>query len=144
MIDDWRQKWNMFTMQQTDPLFGFGFVQVHPFVITHHTYMDWLEIILFIQLAPTGNSNETIGGFPDIRWAQTANYGYVPNDRLKNVFMAVAIDLGDPTSPYGSIHPRDKQDVGSRLALSARAVVYNDQLVINDFQGPIAQSAQMR
>ena len=58
--------------------------------------------------------------------------------------MAVAIDLGDPTSPYGSIHPRDKQDVGSRLALSARAVVYNDQNVIEDYQGPIAQSAQLR
>lgn len=79
-----------------------------------------------------------------IRWAQTANYGYVPNDRLKNVFMAVAIDLGDPTSPYGSIHPRDKQDVGSRLALSARAVVYNDQLAIENFQGPIASNAQLR
>ena len=79
-----------------------------------------------------------------IRWAQTANYGYVPNDRLKNVFMAVAIDLGDPTSPYGSIHPRDKQDVGSRLAMSARAVVYQDDLVINDFQGPIAQWAEIR
>lgn len=99
--------------------------------------------ILF-QLAPTGNDNQTVGGFPIIRWAQTANYGYVPNDRLKNVFMAVAIDLGDPTSPYGSIHPRDKQDVGYRLALSARAVVYNDDLVIDDFQGPIAQSAEVR
>ena len=99
---------------------------------------------LNFQLAPTGNDNQTVGGFPVIRWAQTANYGYVPNDRLKNVFMAVATDLGDPTSPYGSIHPRDKQDVGARLAMSARAVVYNDDLVINDFQGPIAQSAELR
>ena len=98
----------------------------------------------YIQLAPTGDNNQTVGGFPEIRWAQTANYGYVPNDRLKNVFMAVAIDLGDPQSPYGSIHPRDKQDVGFRLAQSARAVVYNDNNVINDFQGPIAQSAQLR
>ena len=58
--------------------------------------------------------------------------------------MAVAIDLGDPTSPYGSIHPRDKQDVGYRLALSARAVVYNDDNTLDDFQGPIAQSAEVR
>ncbi len=28
MIDDWRIKWNIFSQQQTDPLFGFGFVQV--------------------------------------------------------------------------------------------------------------------
>ena len=28
MIDDWRGKWHTSTMEQTDPLFGFGFVQV--------------------------------------------------------------------------------------------------------------------
>ena len=94
------------------------------------------------QLAADGTSNETAGGFQDIRWAQTANCGYVPNERLKNVFMAVAIDLGDPTSPYGSVHPRDKQDVGIRLVRSARAVVYNDLKV--DFQGPLAESAVLR
>ena len=29
MIDDWREKWHTFTMEQTDPMFGFGFVQVY-------------------------------------------------------------------------------------------------------------------
>jgi len=52
-----------------------------------------------MQLAATGNSNVTVDGFPVFCWAQTANYGYVPNTRMKNVFMAVAMDLGDPTSP---------------------------------------------
>ena len=28
MIDDWREKWHTFTIGQTDPMFGFGFVQV--------------------------------------------------------------------------------------------------------------------
>ena len=56
--------------------------------------------------------------------------------------MAVAIDLGDPTSPFGSIHPRDKQDVGARLVLSARAVVYKDSTVY--YQGPLADSAKLR
>ena len=28
MIDDWREKWHTSSMGQTDPLFGFGFVQV--------------------------------------------------------------------------------------------------------------------
>ena len=74
------------------------------------------RILLFCQLAPTGNENQTVGGFPVVQWAQTANYSYVPNDRLQNVFMAVAIDLGDPTSPFGSVHPCDKRDIGSRLA----------------------------
>ena len=28
MIDDWRDKWHTSTIEQTDPMFGFGFVQV--------------------------------------------------------------------------------------------------------------------
>ena len=39
-------------------------------------------------------------GFPNIRWHQTADYGYVPNTRMKNVFMAVSMDLPDFTSPW--------------------------------------------
>ena len=77
-----------------------------------------------------------------IRWAQTANYGYVPNKRMTDVFMAVAIDLGDPDSPFGSVHPRDKQDVGTRLAIGARKVVYNDTSAY--YLGMLAQSAKMR
>ena len=61
---------------------------------------------------------------------------------MENVFMAVAIDLGDPTSPFGSVHPRDKQDVGARLAVGARAVVFNDTDVY--YLGMMAQSAKWR
>jgi sialate O-acetylesterase len=95
-----------------------------------------------LQLAATGNNNQSDSGFPKIRWAQTANYGSVPNDRLQNVFMAVAMDLGDPDSPLGSIHPRDKQDVGARLVLSARAVAYKDDT--SYYQGPLADTAVLR
>ena len=100
------------------------------------------EIYKFVQLAPTGNSNVTATGFPQLRWSQTASYGYVPNERMKDVFMAVAIDLGDPTSPYGSVHPRDKSDVGLRLSVGARAVVYNDVTV--NYLGMLPQKAEMR
>ena len=55
--------------------------------------------------------------------------------------MAVAMDLGDPTSPYGSIHPRDKEDVGARLALAGRAVAYGDTGVY--YTGPLAKSAKL-
>ena len=96
----------------------------------------------FPQLAADGTSNVTVGGFPTIRWAQTANFGFVPNSRMKNVFMAVAIDLGDPTSPYGSVHIRDKQDVGARLVLAGRAIAYGDSTVY--YSGPIAVGAKVR
>ena len=95
-----------------------------------------------LQLAPTGTTNVTVGGFPVIRWAQTANYGYVPNKRMENVFMAVAIDLGDPTSPFGSVHPRDKQDVGLRLMLGAQSVVYNNSDIY--YLGMLPQTAKVR
>ena len=53
--------------------------------------------------------------------------------------MAVAMDLGDPTSPFGSVHPRYKQDVGYRLALAGRAVAYKEKSLY--YTGPIASSA---
>ena len=65
--------------------------------------------------------------FAPLRWDQTAQYGYVPNDRQKNVFMAVAMDLGNLKSPYGSVHPTDKTDVGNRLALAGLAVGYGKE-----------------
>ena len=57
---------------------------------------------------------------------------------MQNVFMAVAMDLGDPTSPYGSIHPRDKEDVGSRLALAGSAIAYGTTGLY--YTGPLAKS----
>ncbi|KAI9537209.1 hypothetical protein NQZ68_027243 [Dissostichus eleginoides] len=72
--------------------------------------------------------------FPNIRWHQTADTGFVPNPRMQNTFMAVAMDLPDERSPYNPIHPRDKQDVAFRLSLGARAVAYGEQDVA--FRGP--------
>jgi len=41
------------------------------------------------------NDSTVTGGFPWIRWHQTFNVGYVPNNVVPNVFMAVALDLRD-------------------------------------------------
>ncbi|KAI8520059.1 hypothetical protein Bbelb_033160 [Branchiostoma belcheri] len=113
MIDSWRKEWYMGTGGRTDPYFPFGFV----------------------QLSTTGTPKATGNlGYPAIRWHQTADYGYVPNPVMPNVFMAVAVDLPDEKSPFGSIHPRDKQDVASRLVLAARAVAYGETDVM--FHGP--------
>ena len=51
------------------------------------------------------------------------------------MFMAVAMDLGNKSSIYGSIHPPDKQDVGFRLALAGRAIAYGDLDVY--YSGPL-------
>jgi len=59
----------------------------------------------FVQLSADVDSSL---GFPLTRWRQTANYGVVPNPVMPAVFMAVAYDLGDADSPYGSVHPRYK------------------------------------
>jgi len=50
--------------------------------------------------------------------------------QLPNTGMAVTIDLGERFD----IHPRNKQDVGYRLALAAKKVAYGQDIV---FSGPI-------
>nr|KAI8742228.1 sialate O-acetylesterase-like [Biomphalaria glabrata] len=112
MIKDWRSNWNRASNGQTSATFPFGFV----------------------QLAPNHPSPGPTAGFADIRWHQTVDRGDVPNPDMPNVFMAVAMDLPDFNSPYGSIHPRYKRDIGTRLALSGLAVAYHQSGI---FQGPL-------
>ena len=59
---------------------------------------------------------------------------------MKNVFMAVAMDLGDPGS-FLTVHPRDKQDVGIRLALAGRVIAYNENSTSIYYTGPLVHSA---
>ncbi|KAM4651390.1 sialate O-acetylesterase isoform 2-T2 [Discoglossus pictus] len=111
LIEDWRQSFYEGTNGQTNRYFPFGFVQLS-----------------------TNQKTEQKDNFPIIRWHQTADFGYAPNPKMVNTFMAVAMDLCDEKSPYGSIHPRDKQTVAYRLYLGARAIAYGDSNVA--FQGP--------
>ncbi|KAM9113808.1 sialate O-acetylesterase isoform 2-T2 [Pangshura tecta] len=111
LIADWRRAFHAGSDGQTRPLFPFGFVQLSTF-----------------------RRQARDDHFPRIRWHQTADYGDAPNERMPNTFMAVAVDLCDEHSPYGSIHPRDKQNVAYRLHLGARAVAYGERGLV--FQGP--------
>lgn len=113
MVDDWRMAFHQGSGEQTALDFPFGFVQLCTFI-----------------------KNSTDDSFPNIRWHQTADIGFVPNYRMQKTFMAVAMDLPDETSPYGTIHPRDKQDVAHRLLLGALAVAYKQDV---PFKGPFPE-----
>jgi sialate O-acetylesterase len=52
---------------------------------------------------------------------------------VPNTGMAVGIDVGDPDN----IHPKDKQTIGKRLSLWARAEVYGEKI---PFSGPLLTS----
>ena len=58
-------------------------------------------IYLYVQLS-TYKKGSTDDSFPNIRWHQTADVGFVPNSRMHRTFMAVALDLPDEKSPYGT------------------------------------------
>eukprot|EP01084_Bolivina_argentea_P089145 160906_1 len=108
MISDWRLKFS--TMSQTSSNFPFGFVQ--------------LSVMGDDQNKTCGDTWTQCIGIPQVRWAQTGNMGYLPNSELPNVFMAVSLDLGDPTSPYGDVHSRYKQQMAQRLSDAALNLVY--------------------
>jgi sialate O-acetylesterase len=87
-----------------------------------------------------------IGDFPFL-FVQLANYRSGPNSRwpelreaqmqtlaVTNTGMAVTIDIGEADN----IHPRNKQEVGRRLALAARALAYGEKL---EYSGPLFRTA---
>ena len=84
---------------------------------------------LFVQLAnfQAINPQPADATWAELREAQTMALS------LPNTGMAVAIDIGET----GDIHPKNKQDVGLRLALIALAKVYKEKVV---YEGPMYQS----
>lgn len=81
----------------------------------------------YVQLAPFRYGTADPTGLPRLWEAQTAALS------IPDTGMAVTIDIGNPTD----IHPKDKQDVGKRLALWALAKNYGKQIV---YSGPLYKS----
>ncbi len=81
---------------------------------------------LFTQIS-SFTSNET-EDWPTVRDAQRRTLS------LTNTGMAVTIDIGDPDN----VHPPDKQTVGARLALAARALAYHEPV---EYSGPLFRQA---
>ena len=83
---------------------------------------------LFVQLANYGRVPDT-STWPELREAQTMALDLV------HTGMAVTTDIGNPEN----VHPRNKQDVGRRLALAARAKAYGESGIT--YSGPIFRQA---
>lgn len=88
----------------------------------------------FVQLASynAGNGNSKNGStWAELREAQTMTLS------LPNTGMAVTTDIGNSTD----IHPKNKQDVGKRLAAIALRNVYNKNIV---YSGPMYKSMKVQ
>jgi sialate O-acetylesterase len=88
---------------------------------------------LFVQLSSfnAGNGNSAKGStWAELREAQTMTLS------LPNTGMAVTTDIGDARD----IHPKNKQDVGKRLAAIALNKVYEQT---GEYSGPVYQSMKI-
>jgi sialate O-acetylesterase len=82
---------------------------------------------LFVQLA-----GFVLESLPKTSWAELRE-AQLMTLSLPKTGAAVAADIGDPYD----IHPKNKQEVGRRLALAAEAIAYAKEVV---YSGPIYQS----
>ena len=91
---------------------------------------DWKQgdfPFYYVQITPHK------GQTPDIREAQLFSLKTIPNSG-----MVVTTDVGDANN----IHPIDKQTVGHRLALWARAKTYNENKLV--YSGPIYNNMKIK
>lgn len=86
----------------------------------------YVQLANFMQQKPQPADSE----WAELREAQTRALA------VKNTGMAVIIDKGDAYD----IHPKDKQTVGHRLALIARANTYGERV---SYSGPMYRSCQV-
>jgi sialate O-acetylesterase len=69
-------------------------------------------------------------------WAEIREAQTMTTQKLKNVGQALAIDIGDEKD----IHPKNKQEVGRRLALAAEVIAYKHKV---SFSGPLFESMKI-
>lgn len=122
------------------PYRAFEYRQLFPTMI-----QDWRNAwdqgpfpFLFVQLA---NFRERKTEPVDSPWAELQEAQRMTLS-LPNTGMAVTIDIGEADD----IHPRNKQDVGRRLSLAARAIAYGEDIVHSGplYKGMIIEGSKIR
>jgi len=107
---------------------------------------DWKQgdfSFYYVQLASYGNyMKKDSSGSPDLTSPPDSNWPRVREAQsmtlsLPNTGMAVAIDIGEAKN----IHPKNKQDVGKRLALWALAKDYGFKDII--YSGPLYKNMKI-
>jgi sialate O-acetylesterase len=84
----------------------------------------------FVQIAPINSSNPAKQA--ELREDQAAAL------KVENTGMAVSLDVSDPDN----IHPKNKRDIGRRLAMQALAKTYGHTEIVAD--GPTPESVTLR
>jgi sialate O-acetylesterase len=92
---------------------------------------------LFVQLANFGNWRPRPTGPADSTWAELREAQSMTLKKEPNTAQAVIIDIGDSND----IHPKNKQDVGKRLALAAERIAYGKDV---EFSGPMYKSMRVQ
>ncbi len=110
LVEGWRTVWGQQAAKQGGPGRDFPFY--------------WVQLANFQKPSDKPQGGD---GWARIRMAQTKAL------EIKNTGMAVAIELADADNP-NDIHPKNKKDVGERLALWALAKDYSKEITCS---GPI-------
>ncbi len=94
----------------------------------------WEDNFTFLIVQLAGYQADTGRPQDSPAWAQFRDVQRQIAEKVPNAGLAVAIDIGDKHD----IHPRNKQDVGRRLALQALKITYGHDIVAS---GPTIASA---
>ncbi|HZZ42760.1 MAG TPA: sialate O-acetylesterase [Tepidisphaeraceae bacterium] len=89
---------------------------------------------IFVQIANFGLWKPPATQPSDSTWAELREAQLMTLKKSVNTAMAVTIDIGETND----IHPKNKQEVGRRLALAALANVYGKQEIA--YSGPLLES----
>ena len=101
---------------------------------------DWRQVwnmpelpFLIVQLAPVGKVESQP---QDTVWAELCEAQLLASQSLFKAPLVVTMDVGDTT-----VHPPRKAEVGSRLALAARAMAYAEDI---PYSGPVCEGMSIR